>query len=173
MASLTDDSASLFPAPEVPTQRFASELSPAVKIARPDIMINDSELVPPEVMAALTFEDLAANELIDIVRNDTVNGQDIVYSPIRNLSSLAIRYSPQNLVALQNTSKSYFENFPLKLEEYIPTSGLGVEETIVYIDPTTRNLIVNVVNLNDDERVEVQILTSGSLLDDTIYTEGI
>lgn len=172
MASLTDDAASLFPAPETPTKRYASELSPAVKIARPDIMINDADLVEPEIMSALTFEDLASIELIDIIRNDTVNGQDIVYTPIRNLSSLAIRYSPQNLVALQNTSKAYFDNFPLKLEDYIPSAGLGIEETIVYIDPVTRNLIVNVVNLADDERVEVQILRNGTLLSDTIYTEG-
>jgi hypothetical protein len=123
-------------------------------------------------MAALTFEDLAGLELIDIIRNDTVNGQDILYTPIKNLSSLAIRYSAQNLVALQNTSKAYFDNFPIKLEDYTPNRGLGVSGTTVYIDPETKSLVVNVVNLSSSDRVEIQILKNGEVLDDTIYGTG-
>lgn len=153
------------------TRRTRASLSPAIKIATPDILLNSDLDVPVEMLAFLAFEDIAAQELIEIVRSDVVNGQTINYRPIKNLSSLAIRYSPQNLVALQNISNAFFNNFSIKLEQYIPKTGLGPEGVPVYIDPETRDLVINVVNLAEDERVEVQVINRGTIFDDTMYRD--
>jgi hypothetical protein len=153
------------------TPRNRNTLSPPTKIATPDILLNSDLDVPIDMLAFLAFEDIAAQELIEIVRNDIVNGQTINYRPIKNLSSLAIRYSPQNLVALQNISNAFFNNFSIKLEQYIPEVGLGPGGVPVYIDPITRDLVVNVINLAEDERVEVQVINRGTIFDDTMYRD--
>ncbi len=154
------------------TPRTRASLSPAIKIATPDILLNSDLDVPIDMLAFLAFEDIAALELIEITRNDIVNGQVVNYRPIKNLSSLAIRYSPQNLIALQNLGNAFFNNFSIKLEQYTPEVGLGPNGTTVYIDPKTRDLVVNVVNLADDERVEFQVLSRGTIFNDTIYVDN-
>jgi hypothetical protein len=163
------------PVPDIPTpvqqQPTQPVVSTPVKPATPDLIIFDNESVPIDVMSDLIFENIGGQELISIARNDIVNGQSVVYRPIKNLSSLALRYNPQNIIALQNTSNKFFENFPIKLENHIPDKGTGPANETVYIDPTNNNLIINVVGLAEDERVEVQILTNGSILNDTIYIE--
>jgi hypothetical protein len=76
-----------------------------------------------------------------------------------------------NLVALQSPSNVIFNNFSIKLSEKTPDSGTGPYGEIVYIEQDTKNLIVNVFNLADDEQVEVEVMSSGSIEDDTIYIE--
>lgn len=143
----------------------------AVKSARPDILL-ESTIVSAPTMYSLLFEDIAGKELINIARSDTVNGQRVAYNPIKNLSSLGLKYGPQTLVPVQGSSRTFFDNFPIKLERKIPDVGTGPYGEVVYIEEDTRDLIINVINLADDELVEVQILSRGEILDDTIYTEG-
>ena len=141
----------------------------SVKIATPDLILFDDSSVPIEVMSDLIFENIGGQELINISRNDMVNGQDVIYQPIKNLTTLYLQYNPQNVLALQNTSAAYFKNFPIKLENKIPNVGTGPNGEIVYIDPETGNIVINVINLEKDEVVEVQILNSGEILNGTIY----
>lgn len=147
-----------------PNKSSSSRLS---QIADPDIIIFEESL-PIGGMADLIFEDIGGQEIINIARNDIVNGQEVAYRPIKNLSKIALKYNPQNLSPVQNSSKSFFDNFPVKLENHIPDSGSGPNGEIVYVD-SDGSLVVNVVGLAPDERVEVQILARGSVLDDTIY----
>lgn len=154
--------------PEAPRPTAGNE-SPSIKIATPDLVLFDNASVPIEVMSDLIFENIGGQELINISRNDMVNGQDVVYQPIKNLTSLYLQYNPQNVLALQNTSATYFKNFPIKLENKIPNVGTGPNGEIVYLEQNTGNIIINVINLEKDEIVEIQILNSGSILDGTIY----
>lgn len=142
---------------------------PDIKTATPDLQIFSDELVPIEIMTDLIFENIGGQELIDISRHDLVNGQDIIYQPIKNVSSVYFSYNPQNMIKLQDTSESYFKNFPIRLGSKIPDEGTGPNKEVVYIDNDTGDLVINVYNMEPYEQVEVQILTSGTLLDGTIY----
>jgi hypothetical protein len=154
--------------PDTP-DKVSPSVSAGVKIATPDLILFDDSSVPTEVMTDLIFENIGGQELISISRNDMVNGQDVIYQPIKNLTSLYLQYNPQNVLALQNTSAAYFKNFPIKFENKIPNIGTGPNGEIVYIDPNTGDIVINVINLEKDELVEVQILNSGSILSGTIY----
>lgn len=138
------------------------------KIADPDIIIFEDNL-PVEAMADLIFEDIGGQEIITISRNDIVNGQEVAYRPIKNLSKLSLKYNSQTMSSVQDSSKVFFDNFPIKLEDHIPSQGSGPNGEIVYID-NNGDLVVNVQDLAPDERVEVQVLRRGDILDDTIYT---
>lgn len=156
------------PTPNLPTI-VPSSVSSSVKIATPDLLITEEEIVPIEVMTDLLFEDIGAEELINIARNDIVGGQNVIYQPIKNLTSLYLQYNPQNVLSLQNTSDRFFKNFPIKFENRVPDVGTGPNGEIVYIEAETGNLIINVINLAEDEQVEIQMLNSGNILNDTIY----
>lgn len=147
----------------------ASIASDGVLAASKDIFVITDESLPIEIMTDLVFEDIGGQEIINISRSDIVNGQNVVYQPIKNLTSLNYQYNPQNIISLQDTLENYFKKFPIQLDKKIPTVGTGGSNETAYVDPDTGNLIINVVNLEKDEQVEVQILSGGNIFNDTIY----
>lgn len=149
-----------------------------IKPATPDVILFDEEAVSIEVMTDLIFEDIGGQEIINISRNDTINGQEVLYQPIKNITSLNFQYNPNNILALQTTSANYFKGFGIELSEYFPDCGSGyliidgsAVQTCrsVYLDPVTGDLVINVVNSTDVDEVEVEILNAGDLLSGTIY----
>ena len=144
--------------PPVP-QKFAA----AVKTAPIDTILFNDSLVPIEIMTDLIFEDIGGQELINIARNDTVNGQDIIYQPIKNLTSIQQKYNPNNILGIQQTSDKYFEGFPIRLEEKMPNYPNGPNGESVYIDPETGDLIIELANVLEQEQVESQISINGTI----------
>lgn len=136
---------------------------PPVKTAPIDTVLFDDEGTPIEVMTDLIFENIGGHELINIARNDIVNGQQVSYQPIKNLSSIQQQYNPNNIVSLQSTSDKYFANFSIKLENKVPQPGTGPNGAHVYLDDNTGNMIIEAINLEIDEQIEVEITTSGTI----------
>lgn len=163
--------------PNLPTSNVSSTSSIALSgIKKPDPMRLEVDTLlqsigrSPESIP-LIFEALSGQELLSIARHDLVNGQSLIYRPIKNLSELSNKYSPMNLVAIQTPSNVIFNNFSIKLSDKVPDSGTGPHGEIVYIEQDTKNLIINVFNLAADEQVEVQVMSSGSIQDGTMYVE--
>jgi hypothetical protein len=144
-------------------------VNPAVLVATPSLIALSNPPLEIDIMADLIFENIGGQELINISRNDIINGQDVLYSPIKNLQSLYLEYNPNNIIKLENTADTYFKNFPIRLENKIPSVGSGPNGEIVYIDEATGDLVINITNLDSDEQVDVQIISSGELLNGTIY----
>jgi len=155
----------------------------AIKIATPALVALGSPTLNIEYMTDLIFEDIGGQELINISRGDIINGQNIMYQPIKNFKNILFQYNPQNILKLQDTSATYFKNFPIRLETKIPNCGTGFAYVsgqrvdnckIVYMDKdpnsiTYGSIIIDLINLQSDEQVEVQVLSSGAILSDTIY----
>ena len=133
------------------------------KTASIDTVLFNSDLVPIEIMTDLIFENIGGQELINIVRNDIINGQKISYSPIKNLTSIQQQYNPNNIVSLQATSNKYFANFSIKFDEKVPSVGNGPNGKNVYIEEETGDLIIETINTNTDEQVDIQIVISGTI----------
>jgi len=136
---------------------------PPPKTAPIDTILFDEEAVPIEIMSYLLFENIGGHELINIARNDTINGQNIKYQPIKNLSSIQQQYNPNNVLALQNTSDKYFQNFSIKLDTKLPEEGSGPDAAYIYIEDATGDLIIELINLEPDEQIEIQISLSGTI----------
>jgi hypothetical protein len=167
----------------------ASKDSDAVKIATPDLIIKGDEVVSIEIMTDLIFEDIGGQELATISRHDLVNGQKVVYNPIKNLTDLYLQYNPNNILRLQS-SDSYFKSLSISVLDKLPVCGNGydlIEKDgepdktkwtkvpnckSIYIDPISGDLVINLVNVKEGEQAEVQILTSGEVFDDTMYGGG-
>ena len=148
---------------------------PAIKIATPDIILENDAQIPIEVMTDLIFENIGGQEIINIARHDAINGQEIAYQAIKNLKDISSQYNSKNIIGLENTSDNYFKNFSIKLEEKVPSQGSGPESSgypSVYLEPETGNLVIDVINMQSDEQVEIQVMVTGNLINDTIYEEG-
>jgi len=154
------------PTPPVPLKTSLIEtpiIQKIVKTAPIDTILFDFEDQPIEIMSDLLLENIGGHELINIARNDTINGQTVTYQPIKNLTSIQQQYNPNNVVALQNTSDKYFANFSIKLETKLPEEGNGPDAAYVYIEDATGDLIIELINLEPDEQIEVQISLSGTI----------
>jgi hypothetical protein len=111
------------------------------------------------------FEDFGGQELLSIARSDTVNGQDVLYQPFKNLGIIRDQYSPNSLLSIQETSDRFFANFLITLNEKIPSVGNGPNGTNFYFDLATGDGIIELVNMLSDEQVEIQILNAGIIED--------
>jgi hypothetical protein len=144
-----------------------------VRYATPEDVLIDENDMPVELILKLTLEKIGGLELINLVRHDTVNGQNIIYRPIKNVSQLAIDYNPQNMIKMPGSGDAYFKNFAIKLENHIPQDTNLFPPTVAYIDSNTENVIIELVNTKADYEIEVQMVSSGKVFDGTIYTEDI
>ena len=143
-----------------PTATTQAVVNPAVLVATPALIALSN--------AALDIDIIGGKELINIARNDLINGQDVIYTPIKNLRDLYLQYNANNIIRLENAADTYFKNFPIRLENKLPYTSAGIMEDVAYMD-SFGNLVINVSNLEPDEQVKVQILNSGEILDGTIY----
>ena len=165
--------------PDIPdiqmTQKSSSRS--AVRIATPDLILFNESAIPVDVMTDLLFEEIGGQEIISIARNDIVNGQEVSYSLIGNLNGLERRYNSKNIFSLPDTIEKYFSNFSIRFDTHVPENGTGPEGQRVYIvqesGPTSvrGDLIIDVVNMEINERVDIEVLKSGRPFSDTIYTE--
>lgn len=163
-------SSTVSPTPNTPfgnSQVFLQSNMNQIKTATPDIVLFDDSVVPVEVMSDLIFENIGGQELINIARTDTINGQKILYQPIANIISINQEYNPNNMLGLQKTSDKFFSGFAIKLENKLPNIGGSIDGNPVYID-SNGNLVVESINLNNDEQVEIEIALSGTIYETEI-----
>lgn len=142
----------------------------STKVAVPNAVDQLSDPVSYEAMFEIIFQDIGGQELINISRADAINGQNIMYSIVKNLKNLMLEYNSNNIIKLGGTSDVLFKNFSIKLEDRIPKYGNGPNGTIVYIDEVSGNLTFDLVNMQDEEQVEIEIINQGGYFDDTITT---
>lgn len=143
---------------------------PNVKVATPDLILFNDTSIPVDQIADLVFQDIGGQEILSVARNDIVNGQKVLYSPIANLSEIALTYNPQTIFTFDSGTKSYFQNFAIKFDTYVPEygSGTGVNGETIYIDQITGNLIVNVINMSSNEEIDIEVISSPSPVNDII-----
>lgn len=185
------------------------------KPATPDLILFKDDAVPVELMTQLLFENIGGMELINISRNDIINGQNISYSLLSNTSAIEQLYSSKKFVKLSGSTEEIFKNFGIRFAPKVPTEGtspllcyvgelnsvvgcvgypiinrytdelvgcatgyldaqnlaeeLSPPRNVVYSDPLTGDIVVDVTNMLTDERVDIEILETGEIEDDTIY----
>ena len=160
------------------------ETDDSVKVATLDLILEQEDTMSIEIMTDLIFEDIGGYELATISRHDLVNGQKVIYAPIKNLTDLYLQYNPNNVLRLQS-SDSYFKSLALSIFNHLPVCGNGYDLVgtdpdltkrtkvpnckSVYIDPLTGDLVINLINVKEGEQAEVEVLTAGNIFDDTIY----
>jgi hypothetical protein len=150
--------------PDYPTTQTINTSKDSVKIATPDIVLIKDEAVAAEIMTDLIFQDIGGQEIINIARNDMINGQNVIYQPIKNITSLFSQYNPQNIISLQRTDRDYFKNFAISLKDKL------IEWPYISIRDNG-DLVIELDNMLPSESIEVQTVSGVTVLDGTIYSE--
>lgn len=148
----------------------------SVVIATNNLFINDAAKKDADIMADMLFEQIGAQELSGILSpGDT---SPLLSDPgqssykVKNIADIMNAYSPQKIISLQDTDKQYFKAFPLVLSYYVPTYGSGPNNANIY-SAENGDIVIDVINMSDFLRVEVEIFTIEDVLDDTIYMEEL
>lgn len=154
------------PIPNTPKVAKLVDAIPGIKSATPEQFYEELPNVIDsgfDVRTQLFFDSMESIDIINIARNDLVNGQKVVYQPIKNLEHIEDRYSSKYLLPMFDTDNIRFKTFAIKLDEKV-----GENAEPVYLT-AAGDLTVEAINLADDEIIEIEILTSGQAIDDTIY----
>jgi hypothetical protein len=152
------------PAPTPPTLNLPDPPQyTGIKSAPIDTIEFIDETFSDNLIIDLLFEDVGGQELLTIARNDTVNGQSVIYQPFKNLGILQETYNPTTLLRLQETSDKFFSNFLINLRSKIPNVGRGPNGATFYLESEgqTGNAIIEFINIRSDEQIEIQIASAG------------
>jgi hypothetical protein len=142
------------PAPiNFPTFIPMTTVTKNVKVAPSDIIQFDDSSVGIAMISDLLYEDIGAVELANISRTDLIDGQEVLYSPIKNLSNIRREFNPNNVIATARNS-DFFSRFA------IDASVRGMHEP--YFN-ANGDLVIEIDTILGSEEVEVQVLSTGTI----------
>lgn len=166
--------------PPVPTPQTSQQTSnlvtkASVKIATPQYVNFDENVLNPITegdIVNLFFEQVAGHELLILSNKNFVNTKNVEYQPIANISNFKNTYDPKKIIALQDTSDVYFFNFAINLLSRIPDvpTDSSTNGTNVYID-SSGNLVIETKNNEPDERIQIEIVSGGTIYSDTLEVD--
>lgn len=143
------------PTPPNPWNTISTFTAPkGIKQAQPDIIIDPEIDTSGDYIVERFFEELGGTELINLSRYDLIDGINVVYNPIANLSSLRKRYNPNNIIALDVLSDNEFSKVSIDLL----SRGPGIP----YFDDNG-NLTIEVDIIRTEENIEAEISLSGTV----------
>lgn len=165
----------LSPQPIIP-EVFLKVTAP-VKIATPqyvDFSIN-AQGGAFQGIPNLFLEKIAGFELLIASNRNFINTVNISYQPIINVSAFKNTYDPKKIIALQDTLDVYFLNFIINLLARIPEvpTSSSTNGTNVYMT-AAGDIVIETKDNETDERVEIQILSDGTIYNDTLlYSDAL
>lgn len=143
------------PTPPNPWMTNRTFVTPTgVKQAEPDIVLDPTTDTSGDYIVERFFEELGGTELINISRHDLIDGINVVYNPIANLSRLRQRFNPNNIIALDVLAQDEFSRASINL------LSRGINEP--YFDDNG-NLIVEIDIIKPEENIDVEISESGTV----------
>jgi hypothetical protein len=125
-----------------------------IKQAQPDIIIDREIDTTGDYIVERFFEELGGQELINISRHDLIDGKNVTYNPIANLSKLRQRFNPNNIIESDFLSQNETRNATIDI------ISRGMYEP--YFDDLGQ-LVVEIDIVRPEENIEVQLASSGTL----------
>lgn len=171
----------------------ASKVAKATKLSEVAVKVPElydvekgTDLLPESIMEFLLFEQIGGQELITLSRTDMLNGQNVAYQPINNMTDIASQYSPNNIISIPGTMPETFKQYGIVLENYVPsqdpTDPTDTSPWLnAYIDDieipteddetqTIKALVLEFQNMQPNLSVNIEIMQSG---DPDLTTHGL
>lgn len=142
------------PAPLLPTFVPITSSITSIKQAPIDTVVFNEDTVSIQQLTELLYEQIGGMELINIAREDTVSGQDVIYSPISNIGSIWGQFNPNNVIAVGSSFDTFFSRFAIDLI----LRGMNIP----YFNEDG-DLIIEIDDVLSDEEIHYQIASSGTI----------
>jgi hypothetical protein len=118
-----------------------------------DVITRDNEGMPSEIMTDMIFEAIGGTEILTVARHDTVYGQDVSFSYLKDLGALAQSFNPTNILSHGN-DEGFFKQFAIDIASRMPDTSKA------YLD-REGNLVLEFESMNSDELVEIEVSRNG------------
>jgi len=125
-----------------------------IKQAQPDIVLDPEIDTTGDYIVERFFEELGGQELINLSRHDLIDGINVVYNPIANLSRLRQRFNPNNIIESDFLSQNETRNATIDI------ISRGMYEPV--FDDQGR-LVVEIDIIRPEENIEMQVSISETL----------
>ena len=122
-----------------------------IKQAQPDIVLDREIDTTGDYIVERFFEELGGQELINLSRHDLIDGINVVYNPIANLSRLRQRFNPNNIIESDYLSQNEEKNATIDI------ISRGMREP--YFNDLGQ-LVVELDIIRPEENIEVQVANS-------------
>lgn len=176
--------AEISPIPKVPSQFEIKNGIDPTKVQIPPVITDSqqdkyfSTKLTTDDLQTLIFQNIGGRELSILARHDNINGIEQSYSPIKNVSDIALEYNPVKLAYNPNSVTDFLDTFRYSFNRYVPTQedlelfyeaqNATVQE-LVYFDKDTNSLVIHVANVTGGELVDVEFVAYTSVKDQTEY----
>jgi len=145
----------------LPEPIYKTEKS-GVKVATPDILL-DNESLSLETMGDYVFASIGGIELLSTSRHDLINSPyNNGYTPLKDAGSI---FENKEAIVFVNGSRNVFNTYTIDLNYHIPQAS---ENLLIENDLDSGTITISLKNLQADYIVEVEILTAGTVVNDTI-----
>lgn len=139
---------------------YSNKTKPDVIAADPDIVLVNPSALPVDIQADLILQAMGGTELLYYARHDTVNGQKMLYQPIKDLDILSTIYSPQTIIGSSPNWKTYRTSFSIQLDDKNLIENPNSYGS-VYVNPnspgTSSQIIIELQDLNSSDIIELSI----------------
>lgn len=125
-----------------------------IRQADPDIVLDPEIDTSGDYIVERFFEELGGTELINLSRHDLIDGIDVSYNPIANLSNLRRRFNPNNIIAIDYLSQDEFSRTSIDL------LSRGIYEPYFNDDG---NLVIEIDIIKSEENIETEISQTGTV----------
>jgi hypothetical protein len=133
-----------------------------VKVATPDILL-DNESLSLETMGDYVFAEIGGIEILSVSRHDLINSPyNRGYTPLGDAGTV---FRDQQAIVFIDGSRNIFNTYTIDLNYHIPQIA---ENALIENDLESGNITINLKNLQQDYIVEVEILSAGTVVNDTI-----
>jgi len=110
----------------------------------------------------LLFHEIGGVELANLLTFGSVAGINQQFKTISNIEELRITNNPTRLLSEQAVGNGGIKDFSINLYEKLPDQDVFVS---IVAAGLFMNLEIDLVNLDDGDEIEVQIVTSGNILE--------
>lgn len=167
------------PRPAFPVyENYSNRVRPDILASDPDIMLTNPSALPVSTQADLILQGMGGTELLYYARHDTVNGQSVVYQPLKDIEYLAAAFSPQEIINTSTSWKKYRASFSVQLSDK-QLDNSAASSGSISVDLTTSgigsNIVVELDGLTESDIVELAFnepLKSVALPAPTLYVDG-
>lgn len=140
--------------PSLPS--YTNPKSSDVQSADPDIVLVTPEELPVDIQAQMVLQAIGGSELIQIVRNDSVDGQKVAYQPIVNMDSFAAQFSPILIIGNAPSLNGLKAGAAIDLDSYLSPTPDGSGPLFVGQSAAGKPaIIVELISLNEGDVVEI------------------
>lgn len=150
----------------LPEPEYKRNASAGTKVATPDILLSEDQ-IQVDTMADYVFPMIGGQEILSTSRSDLINSPyNNNYTPLLDAGNVFNNEVP---IRVADGTTSVFNTYLINLNDHIPqgTTSAGVQP--IESNLTTGLITINLKNLRENYRVEVEILKDGQILDGTIY----